>query len=215
MGRNTTYSIDNKHSHNKLFFIIAFAFVLVFLTLILTNGCLGAKHREERIQPTFKSTVLQDSLDYFMSRLGGFPNPYGPVIFTVSFCHNEEDTLVCFIAYGYLIEPRRFNSEGFWQDSISGTGIGARFINDNVLAIESIGLEKLDQIVNVDVLSLELYDQYYKQTEELHSKSPWDGWEPIPSERYYKLVGTDSLLLLKARHSIYERSLLHKERTIN
>ena len=78
-------------------------------------------------------------------------------------------------------------------------------IGDRVLAINTYGIDSLPSIVNYDAFDIGLYQEEADRTNRILSMDhPWDGWEPIPSERYYKLIGRDSLLLLTARYSIYE-----------
>jgi hypothetical protein len=145
-------------------------------------------------------------LDNFISTVDSFPNPYGPTVYTVAFCLDESDTLLCFAAYGYLLPPGRFDKQGYWyrQESQKGEGVGARRIGDKVVALNTYGIDSLPSIVNYDAFDLELYQKEADRTQKILSLEHWDGWEPIPSERYYKLIGKDSLLFIKARYSIYE-----------
>ena len=188
---------------------LACIMVVPLLTLTMVVGCMGPKDHQHISEsaPSFLSQTLQDSLDLFMATVDSFPNPYGPTIYNILFCKNGNDTLVCFCAYGYLIEPRRFDRQGLWDDIYQGEGIGARTIENKVLTIGSAGIDNLDSIVNMEVFSKEIYDDYLAIARKLHKKVPWDGWEPVPSERYYKLVGKDSISFLKARYSKYERNI--------
>ncbi len=176
----------------------------VFLILVLFGCC---RRTDCSVLPSFCIKNLQDSLDSFISTVDSFPNPYGPTVYTAAFCLDESDTLLCLSAYGYLLQPGRFDKQGNWyrQGFKKGKGIGARMIGDRVLAINTYGIDSLPSIVNYDAFDIGLYQEEADRTNRILSMDhPWDGWEPIPSERYYKLIGRDSLLFLTARYSIYE-----------
>ena len=151
----------------------------------------------------FISKTLQDSLCYFMNAVDSFPNPYGNTIYTITLCSDEPDTLISFVANGLIVRPMVFDKNGLWYRTSSGPSIvGAKKIGEKIVAI-NVFFENVDSLIDANSFNRDLYDSLTRQRDEVDNK--WDGWEAFSSERYYKLVGSKSLIPIKSRFSKYEK----------
>ena len=159
--------------------IVVFSSLLLFLFLIKKPTIeSGQKELSGQIidSVVFISKTLQDSLCYFMNAVDSFPNPYGNTIYTITLCSDEPDTLISFVANGLIVRPMVFDKNGLWYRTSSGPSIvGAKKIGEKIVAIN------------------------------VFFENVWDGWEAFSSERYYKLVGSKSLIPIKSRFSKYEK----------
>ena len=137
----------------------------------------------------FLSETLQDTLSKFMADIDSFPNPYGPeTVYNITFLREQEDTIVSLCVYGIpnVISP-------FFKGSVRVLGFVRH--DHKIVSMQYLDIDSLRFIVNERIFNgivLDLYDNSYI-------------WDVQPSIREYKMIGNDSLVLLRQRKSIYER----------
>lgn len=184
---------------------------------IVAISCLGCRERRNKsherpevindtvvYEPTFLSRKLQDSLDAFMNAIDSFPNRNGHVVYTVDCVYNEntKNTDIFLIAEGYILERifllTNFN---FNYQKEKFRILGAREVNGHIIAVCSYDVAEPEKLFNLAVLDKKLYYDIYKEYEDIIN----DAVTVRPSVRHYRLIGSDSLKVIKISKSKYEK----------
>ncbi|MGM9763390.1 MAG: hypothetical protein ACI3ZQ_05170 [Candidatus Cryptobacteroides sp.] len=184
---------------------------------VLTIFCLGCRERKDVshekpeaiidtviYEPTFLSRKLQDSLDVFMDAIDSFPNRNGPVVYTVDCVYNEQRKSIdiLLVAEGYILEGLFFltNYNCNYQEEKYRI-LGAREVNGRIIAVCSYDVAEPEKLFNLDVLDRNLYYDVYKKNDEATK----DAITVRPSVRHYRLIGSDSLKVIRISKSKYEK----------
>lgn len=184
---------------------------------VVAISCLGCRERKDVshekpkaiidtviYEPTFLSRKLQDSLDVFMDAIDSFPNRNGPVVYTVASTYNgnTKNTDIFLIAEGYILEGvfilTNFNFN-YQEEKLRI--LGARKVNGRIIAVCSYDVAEPEKLFNLDVLDRNLYYDVYKKNDEATK----DAITVRPSVRHYRLIGSDSLKVIRISKSKYEK----------
>lgn len=165
----------------------------------------------------FLSETLQDTLSKFMADIDSFPNPYGPETFydiiirknatdidsipnpnapkkyyDMIIRNNVTDTIIELSAHG------RFSA---FMPYVMNVVVhkGAVKYGNKLVAVTYIGFKDLKFLVNEKILDTSLYYKY------AYANIITADWDVHSSNRQYRLIGNDSLVLFRQRKSIYER----------
>ena len=154
---------------------------------------------QERI---FKSDKLQDTLTSFLSAVDSIPNPFGaPTMYMVFFERVNKDTIVEFTAYPGLIKSIDTNT-GLELD-LKEYIIGGCRVASKAVIIYYSGITDFSNIICEGALSMKFVEDsdFFRTYKGINP-----GWKYSPvSERRYKLVNNDSLLLLHKQKGLYEK----------
>ena len=153
---------------------------------------------QERV---FKSDKLQDTLISFLSAVDSIPNPFGaPTMYMVFLDQVKNDTIVEFTACPGLIKTVDTGLEWDMSEYI----IGGRKVTYKAVIIYYSGITDFSNIICEDALSMKFVEDndFFRTYNGIDYE-----WRYYPvSERRYKLVNNDSLLLLYKQKGLYEKS---------
>lgn len=187
------------------------------ILVIVAISCLGCRERRNEsherpevindtviYEPTFLSRKLQDSLDAFMNAIDSFPNRNAPAVYTVDCVYNEQRKSVdiLLVAEGSILKGLFFITKfNFNYQEEKYRILGAREVNGHIIAVCSYDVAEPEKLFNLAVLDKKLYYDIYKKSEDDIN----DAVTVQPSVRHYRLIGSDSLKVIKISKSKYEK----------